>query len=131
MLSDILAFLSDFWQVSARLFSRLLSAVLSHGLIAKPLFFVSVILGCVRASCGFFDRIFTSLSGFRQLVYDQISGLGTGHGFSVFPALSFVNSFFPVSEALQLSFALLGLWVAVLTVKSIMWVYNKIPLKAS
>lgn len=105
-------------------------AVLQYSAVAKTLFLCVVVLGAIRLACSWFTGIFVRFFAYRDLLQNTVSNLPTA-SFSSFPALAFVNSFFPVAESLTLSFALLGLWVAVLTVKFIMWVYNKIPLKAA
>ena len=128
MIRVVLVFFTRFWPLLTRLGGRLVALVLTHKGVAQVFFLASLVFTVTRGMCHFFDTVLVSLNSFQAHVMQNASGLPHS-GFSVFPALAFINSIFPVSEALQLTFALMGLYVSVLSVKSIMWVYNKIPLK--
>lgn len=124
-------------QFFASFFSRLavftrsaVQWVLNHSFIAKcvslPLFFITIIRSAIRL----FSYALEMSELFRAHVASVVSGIPMG-GFSVFSALQFLNSVFPVSESIILVFALAGLWAGVLSIKAIAWLYNKVPFKAS
>lgn len=113
-----------------RLLRNLAQAILQHKNVSLSLFLPVIVVSAFRFACGVFNGLIVRFAMYRDLIQTQASGLPSG-SFSSWPALAFVNSVFPLSEGLTLTFALLGLWVAVLGVKFVMWVYNKIPLKAS
>jgi hypothetical protein len=105
---------------------------LNHPAIARAVFFPTLCFSLIRFACRCFSYVFSHLLSYRDSVVSIVDAAASGASAGGFGSVfSVVNSILPVVEALQLLFALGAVHVAVLTVKSVMWIYNKIPFKAS